>query len=158
MLSGSGRMRLGGREERRAVYGHFLAAMTQFEVDLGNYLVTFPLTRNRARHLNTAAGPLHQAMAEVKLVGNDGPLQVAEDWYALRGKIILHVNSDRSGLRRWRRGDPELSDMLRAHQALREKFVQECRVDLLYLPRWWQVWRPRWWMIRWNSYRSREFR
>ncbi|WP_237498241.1 MULTISPECIES: hypothetical protein [unclassified Streptomyces] len=149
-----GRVRLGGREERRFVYAHFqVCAIRMYdqrqELVLSHSwmdgLAFFYFAIKRARRANEFLRDLQVATAELSLVGNEGPVAAGARLYnaSLAPDPFLGVKHSKNVA------------AAREFNTALVIFVQACKEDLWYLPQWWQVWRPAWWGVRWRSYRSR---
>lgn len=149
----AGRIRLGGREERRLVYAHFQAcairmygsATDQTQFTKWGHAFFWRGQRRARERTSVALEAFYEAMAEFALVGNARPLDAGVDLFA----AACCVNTDYPLDHRKNR-DVE-ADFYKALDG----FVLACREDLLYLPAWWQVWRPAWWKVRWESWRQR---
>lgn len=158
--------RLGSREERREVYSRFLAA-TASNIALaehfqGKYerIPEFLRTRGRTdwerlpwfirgraadriEDMRYAVqSDLLHAYLELRLVANEEPMALAERLCLALGLVMLKVGDSRQY-------------RLAVYEALQtqEAFIDACRNDLWYLPRWWHVWRPKWWSVRWRQLR-----
>ncbi|MER7842207.1 hypothetical protein ABTY98_41590 [Streptomyces sp. NPDC096040] len=83
--------------------------------------------------VQSALADLQRALAEVELVGNVEPVEAA-----LQYSSYLKARTQAEPV-------PERKPDPLAHIHLRDRFIQACRRDLLYVPRWWQVWRPVLW-------------
>jgi len=93
-----------------------------------------------------ATTELAQALYEVRLAGNPGPIEAAE---ALRQAI--NNSFDAAAARRENLTQEEVDRYAQAMEA----FTIACRRDLSYQPSWWQVWRPNWWRARRRSAKER---
>jgi hypothetical protein len=89
--------------------------------------------------LMKATTELAQALYEVRLVGNPGPIAAAE---ALRQAI--NNSFDAASARRENVTEDEADLYAQAMHA----FTEACRRDLCYQPPWWQIWRASWWRAR----------
>ncbi len=143
-----GKVRLGGREERRAVYGRFLESAVLYEAEM-LAIVTKPVVLpHHWGRLQVVGAALSQALAQVQLSGNAEPVELAE----LLCKSLEHVSAQHRYGRWHNRGHLEIE----VHYAVlaRLMFIRGCRRDLLYLPKWWQVWRGAWWKARIDNWRT----
>ncbi|MFD7858322.1 hypothetical protein ACFV6B_29175 [Streptomyces microflavus] len=145
-----GRIRLGGREERRIVYGHF--QLCAFRVYSGRsdlarasrwpYMVTFWIPASFAlRRTTLAQRELDEAFAELTLAGNTDPVAAGTRLFHAAIGMNLDYDPDHS----------KNAGVQRKFLNARDEFVEAARQDLWYLPQWWQVWRPAWWGVRWRS-------
>ncbi|WP_329138121.1 hypothetical protein [Streptomyces sp. NBC_00670] len=150
----NGRTRLGGREERRAVYAHFQSCVINAFVAMYRqsewaYLRFTPFfyasQRQSADRVLNAHAAMQDALAELMLVGNDKPRQAGYE----AALVVVALNV--------RRGPGSRVNKERANEFWErmEEYVEACQVDLWYLPRWWQLWRPSWWSARWQSMKVR---
>lgn len=150
----NGRTRLGGREERRAVYAHFQSCVINAFVATYRhcewaYLRYTPLfyasQRKSADRALDAHAAMQDALAELMLVGNDKPRRAGFE--AALAVVAVDI----------RRGPRARVNTANAEEFWGhvEAYVEACQEDLWYLPRWWQIWRPAWWSARWRSVRTR---
>ncbi|MFE2273660.1 hypothetical protein ACFXB4_31040 [Streptomyces lavendulae] len=141
-----GRVRLGGREERRAVYGQFLDAAVLFEAEM-MAAVTKPIVLpHHWRRVQIAGAATSQALAQVQLSGNADPVHWAE--------VLCQTLQDVGAAYRYGRwhNRKHFEEAMEWVVISRLAFIQGCRRDLLYLPKWWQVWRGAWWKARFNNW------
>lgn len=142
-----GQPRVGGREERRQVYTRFQEAVVVYVMQIRDSRISpeaMGLEANQRKPyidaLMTATTELAQALYEVRLVGNPGPIEAAETVRQAVGNSF-----DAAAARRGALTDGEAELYARA---MRE-FTSACRLDLWYQPRGWQLWRAGWWKQRW---------
>lgn len=150
----SGRIRLGGREERREVYAHFQSCvintfMSMYRHTEWAYLRYTPLF-HAAQHRSAdrvldAQAAMQDALAELLLVGNDKPRQAGFE----AAMVAVAVNVKRGPKARMN------SEKVTEFWDCVTLYVEACQEDLWYLPRWWQLWRPAWWSTRWRSLSAR---
>lgn len=117
--------RVGGKEERRQVYTRFqdaaLAVCLYLDREEGGRIRNSD--ENRAIILE-----LFSAEYELRLVGNQGPIEVA-----MQLSTVLTRPGGRGG----------------DGFAVLNRFTAVCRLDLWYQPSSWHVWRIAWWKLRW---------
>lgn len=147
-LIGGARFRLGGREERRAVYGRYIDCLVTVEFALG-FTAPRGMRRGTEEEIRAAWIEYERAYAELQLVGNFGPVRRASEHhvYSVRRMFTMLLAPSASGE----------ADMVRKNwEQTRPRLVQEIRQDLLYLPKPGQVWRPIWWTTRHAARRQRK--
>lgn len=151
-FSGS-RVRLGGREERRQVYGRFqestVAVLTYAEeVRLLRKQHRVWVPRRARERLTertvTLSTEMLQAYMDLRLVANPEPFRAADALLTAVREISDVFNA----------GNAAYEEKIEAFGAASRAFVEACRLDLWYLPQWWQVWRGSWWRARWMSWRG----
>ncbi|MFE1442979.1 hypothetical protein [Streptomyces sp. NPDC058739] len=100
--------------------------------------------RSALVRLSGVQAELLQAYLDLRLVANPDPLQAA-DRVLDRMNEVLELDVGVAPAERFAATN-------QVAEAQRE-FVDVCRDDLWYLPRWWQVWRsvPAWWRSRRRS-------
>jgi hypothetical protein len=156
-LAPAGRTRLGGRDERRAVYRNFQSCVitafaSHVRLTEWRYVRFTPFAfRSRLAAADRAVeahAAMQDALADLLLVGNDKPRQAA----VATALAIQDINLNRSPASRGNK-----AAAVRFWDEL-ESYIEACQEDLWYLPRWWQVWRPTWWSARWKSLRKRRRR
>ncbi|MET9702303.1 hypothetical protein ACIBCC_07640 [Streptomyces griseus] len=152
-LQRDGRIRLGGREERRIVYGHFqLCAFRVFDAadDVARSFRWYRVTTLwiggyfAARRALVGLREMEEAFAELALVGNAKPVAAAVDLFNAAIGLDLKYSADHK----------KNAGARKAYLDAQAAFVKAAREDLWYLPQWWQVWRPAWWGARWRSLRG----
>jgi hypothetical protein len=143
LLRPSPRIRLGSREERRIVYGHFLLCA----VRLGNAMWDYHGTWTRfvflewkrdsrlIEALRQRTDELAEAAAELDLVGSLETVAAAVRVFDAFGQFRPSASAKHKVNRRARA----------ALEKALDGYVAACQKDLWYTPQWWQVWRPRWW-------------
>lgn len=150
------RMRLGGREERRIVYQHYVQCAVRAHRAILDFSGLWRLVTVRwradakaERAMAQARDALNEATVELFLVGNASVVDAGANVSAALRRFVFH-----------RSKDAQVNQEASRHfwSAL-DTFVIACQKDLYYLPRWWQVWRPAWWGVRWRALsRRREVR
>lgn len=149
LLQRNGRVRLGGREERRIVYAHFQVCAIRLHNSLDDLARTAFLPFSGKAKLNDRVlhelREIQEAMAELTMVGNARPVVLGA------GLLVASTSMD---IRR-RPSHKRNAGIGKAHDDALAAFIAACREDLWYLPQWWQIWRPAWWSARWSSYRTR---
>lgn len=135
-----------GRDERRQVYRRFQEAVVAYVMQIRDSRISPEAMglqpSERKPYLDAlvkATTELAQAMYEVRLVGNPGPVAAAE---AVRQAI--NNSFDAAAARRENLTDEEAGLYAQAMQI----FTEACQRDLWYRPPWWQVWRVSWWRAR----------
>ncbi|MFF7610732.1 hypothetical protein [Streptomyces lavendulae] len=139
--------RLGGREERRAVYArlqHALAEAVSFaqllrlERQFAPPIMGHRQRRELALMVHERQTELLQAYLEVRLVGNAGPIAAADGVMDKSSAVLDNVSA----------GAEEFEASLWAAMEAQREFTDICRADLWYLPQWWQLYRWAWWTSR----------
>lgn len=141
--------KLGSRDERRHVYARFQEAAVEsmgwaqrgrLQVrTLSPWWMGPVAQRAMADQTHLVTTELLKAYAELRLVANPAPLEAGERLLtAVQG--LADVVTVRSDEEFWGAASV-VGEALRA-------FVEACRDDLWYLPRWWQVYRVVWWTTR----------
>ncbi|WAU78378.1 hypothetical protein O1Q96_00585 (plasmid) [Streptomyces sp. Qhu-G9] len=130
--------RFGGREERRNAYARLFDAAIQLETETYNRPLRVRIShRVRPAVLYKLRKEINQAMAEVAMIGNPEPAMVG----ARYSELVYELLDD------YLHGKP-CSEKLRSNlDRARSAFVSACRHDLIYVPRWWHIWRPDWWRV-----------
>jgi hypothetical protein len=135
-----------GRDERRQVYRRFQEAVVVYVMQIRDSRLSpeaMGLQPSERKPyidaLMKATTELAQALYEVRLVGNPGPIATAE---ALRQAISNSF--DAAAARRENVTEDEANLYAQAMHA----FTEACRRDLWYRPPWWQIWRVSWWRTR----------
>ncbi|WP_344382917.1 hypothetical protein [Streptomyces thermolineatus] len=156
MLKSRTGTRLGSREERREVYSRFQSAVVAM-IGLAEHMrfqqfrypwVMSSRAVNRLEELRRSHQvELLQAYMELRLVANPGPMTVADEVLS-RLQLLMEY----TGRKEERQYDAALDALAEAQR----RFVDSCRDDLWYLPRWWQAWRPAWWSSKWKNLRRRQ--
>ncbi|MFE0142192.1 hypothetical protein [[Kitasatospora] papulosa] len=145
-----GRLRLGGREERRIIYAHFQACSIRMYNHLEDLSETrswgniFSLWYGERRARDRAVGTfreLQEALMELGLAGNAQPVDVGIKLF----EAATAPNTKYSLSHKKNKG---VEDAF--YDAL-GNFLDACKEDLWYLPQWWQIWRPAWWKVRWEA-------
>ncbi|MER5839550.1 hypothetical protein ABT099_04425 [Streptomyces prasinus] len=151
-------VRLGSRDERRQVYARFQQAVTEAYttiavVRLEQHLHTVWLgngrwsvlyrpwavnesTRRALAAMRASQSEVLQAYLDLRLVANPEPLQAAN--------LVLDRLIEVLELGVGTRHEEQAVAAARVAEAQRE-FVDVCRDDLWYLPKYWQVYRGTWW-------------
>ncbi|GAA2930258.1 hypothetical protein GCM10010478_33960 [Streptomyces erythrogriseus] len=151
-------VRLGSRDERRQVYARFQEAVTeayttiavvQLEQRLhtvwlwnGRWPVSYrPWAANESTRAALAAlrgsqSDVLRAYLDLRLVANPAPLQAADH--------VLDRLNEVFELQTGTKHDELTAATSKVAEAQRE-FVDICRDDLWYLPKWWQAYRGAWW-------------
>ncbi|MFD0037273.1 hypothetical protein ACFVIZ_06445 [Streptomyces anulatus] len=147
-LQQNGRIRLGGREERRIVYAHFQVCVIR-TFNNGYWLSGSSAFTSGAKALVQRAfddlRALDEAEAELMLVGNARPVALG---------VKLRAAATAMDVRR-KPGHRVNARVVDEYEVALAGFIRACREDLWYLPQWWQIWRPVWWRIRWEAGRER---
>ncbi|MFD4830161.1 hypothetical protein ACFWPV_09940 [Streptomyces uncialis] len=133
---------LGSRKERRLVYQDFQMAVAdtlafvqylRMELKLSGPIIGRARVRQLQLMLKDHTTVLLYAFGELRLVATEEPFRAADD-------VMTHIDalSKAANGRSERKFDAALDAFGEAQRG----FVQACRVDLKYTPRWWQ-WRRR---------------
>jgi hypothetical protein len=151
-----GQPRVGGREERRQVYTRFQESVVSYVMQIRDSRISPELLNldgaQRKSYIDAllaATTEFAQALYELRLVGNPGPIEAAE---SVRQAVT--DSFDAAAARREAMTAREIDLYSRAMRG----FTTACRIDLWYQPRWWQVWRGAWWTERWAGLRGRRGR
>lgn len=149
----NGQQRVGGREERRQVYTRFQEAVVVYVMQIRDSRISPEIMglepSQRKPYIDAlmlATAELAQALYEVRLVGNPGPIEAAETV-----RQAISDSFDAAAARRENLTDNETELYARAMHA----FTTACRLDLWYQPRGWQVWRIGWWKHRWGHIKKK---
>jgi hypothetical protein len=142
----AGQSRVGGREERRRVYTRFQEAVIAYVMQIRDSRISpeaiglEPSARKPyIDALIAATTEMAQALYEVRLVGNPGTIDAAENVRDAISRSFDAAAIERRSL---------TSAEVRAYVNAMNEFTSACRIDLWYQPRWWQLWRVGWWKMR----------
>jgi hypothetical protein len=142
----TGQSRVGGREERRRVYTRFQEAVVAYVMQIRDSRISpeaiglEPSARKPyIDALMAATVEMAQALYEVRLVGNPGTINAAENVRDAISRSFDAAAIERRSL---------TSAEVRAYANAMNEFTSACRIDLWYQPRWWQLWRAGWWKMR----------
>jgi hypothetical protein len=145
-----------GRDERRQVYRRFQEAVVVYVMQIRDSRLSPEAlglqSSERKPYIDAlmkATTELAQALNEVRLVGNLGPIATAE---AL--KQAINDSFDAAAARRENLTEDEVVVYAQAMHA----FIEACRRDLWYQPPLWQLWRPSWWRARRQGGREKRAR
>lgn len=143
-------VRLGGREERRQVYGRFQAAtveaisfaqLLRMEGKFAGPILGSRRIRELAALCHERQVELLAAYFELRLVANPEPLAMGEAAMTAASEALEAPSSC---------GAEEFAAKVEAAVAAQREFTDVCRDDLWYLPQRWQVHRrlALWWRNR----------
>ncbi|MEV6678607.1 hypothetical protein AB0N09_17360 [Streptomyces erythrochromogenes] len=139
--------RLGGRDERRAVYARFQHALAEgvsfaqylrIERQFGPQFMAQRTRRELAMKVHERQTELLQAYLEMRLVGNAEPVAAADEVMDKTSAVLDKISSS----------DEEFQAAIAEAMAMQRDFTDVCRADLWYLPQWWQLYRGAWWKSR----------
>lgn len=155
LVSRSG-TKLGSRDERRHVYARFQdATVESMGWALRCRLQARTLSprwmgpgtqRVLADETRSVSTELMKAYMELCLVANPEPLEAGE-------QLLTAVQGMSDAITV--RSDEEFWEAANVVGEAQRAFVETCRDDLWYLPRWWQMYRPVWWRTRAEDRRRR---
>jgi hypothetical protein len=142
----AGQPRVGGREERRHVYTRFQEAVVKYVMQIRDSRISPeaiglepPDRKPYIDALIAATIEMAQALYEVRLVGDPGTINAAENV-----REAVSQSFDAAAIERRSLTSAEVG----AYANAMNQFTSACRIDLWYQPRWWQLWRAGWWTMR----------
>jgi hypothetical protein len=145
--------RVGGKEERRQVYTRFQEAVVAYVMQVrDSWMTPAAMELEPAQRkpyvdaLLRTTVEMTSALYELRMVGNPGPIEAAEN--------VRQAVSDAFDAAAARREAPTAGEA-NAYALAMHQFTSACRLDLWYQPSWWHAWRGEWWKARWRQVRRR---